>query len=204
MTTRTATNARLTAMKPRPDDSDSNVGARLAAVHGDAGAVEQTCLLRAHERHQRGHLLDRAKPPQRHLRAHELRDGLRVRLLTPLPAPDLPEDRYWGDAVDGHASRRHLARKRGGEADLGCLGGVVSRGPTRLATPNRPDDHDAAPASVDHPGQHELGHAHAHADVAGEGGFEPGRARVGPRAAGAQTEGADEDGYRPDPELRCH
>src|SRR5713101_1181408 len=61
--------------------TDSDVRPRLPAVHRDACAVEKARLLRADERHHAGHLLHLSESPQRHLRAHERRDRLRVRLL---------------------------------------------------------------------------------------------------------------------------
>src|SRR6266851_1743219 len=110
--------------------TDSDVRPRLPAVHRDACAVEKARLLRADERHHAGHLLHLSESSQRHLRAHERRDRLRVRLLPAVPAAALPQDRTRRDAVDGHALRRHLPGQRLDEADLRGLGGVVRRSST--------------------------------------------------------------------------
>src|SRR5712691_7812600 len=128
-TTATARKARLMNVKPRPGDRDSDVRPGLPAVDGDARTVEEACLLRADERDHVRHLLHHAKSPERHLGAHERVDPIRVRLLPPIPAAALPQDRTRSDAVDGHALRGHLAGERRGEADFGGLGGVIRGAP---------------------------------------------------------------------------
>src|SRR5713226_467219 len=194
----TPRHARLTEVKPRPPRCDSDIGAGLPAVHGYARTIEEACLLRADERDHARHLLHRPKPPERHLGAHEMVNPFRVRLLPSIPAAALPQDRTRSDAVDVHTLRGHLAGERSGEADLAGLGGVVGRGPSRLAPIDGRDDDHAAPAALDHARQYKLRHARADSEVADERGFELGRPGVRPRAAGTHAEVVDEDVYRPE------
>src|SRR5260370_14247918 len=202
-TTATARNARLMNVKPRPGDRDSDVRPGLPTVDGDARTVEEACLLRADERDHVGHLLHHAKPPQRHLGAHERVDPFRIRLLPPMPAAALPQDRTRSDAVDRHALRGDLASERRREADLGGLGGVVGRSSSRLASIDGRDDDYAAPAALAHARQHELRHARTDAAVADECRFELRGPGIRPRAAGTHAEVVDEDDYRPAHLLGC-
>src|SRR5260370_2647380 len=197
-TTATTRNAALMFVEPQTPESNSDVRAGLPTVHGDARAIEKACLLRADERDHVGDLLHDAKSPEWHLGAHEGVNPFRIRLLPPIPAAALPQNRTRSDTIDGHALRGDLAGERRGEADLGGLGGVVRRSSSRLASIDGRDDDHAAPVALEHARQHELRHARADPEVAGECRFELRGPGIRPRAAGAHAEVVDEDVYRPE------
>src|SRR5260370_5812105 len=164
-------NAALMFVEPQTPDSNSDVRAGLPTVHGDARAIEKACLLRADERDHVGDLLHHAKSAERHLGAHAGVDPFRIRLLPPIPAAALPQNRTRSDTIDGHALRGDLAGERRGAADLGGLGGVVGRSSSRLASIDGRDDDHAAPAALEHARQQELRHARTVAEVDGDSRF---------------------------------
>src|SRR5215831_2558298 len=149
-----------------------NIRARLTTVYIDTGPRHEGGTLRGQECHHRRNFFGFAKAPQRHLIAHEILDEHRIFLLAPLPRAAWEQDGTWRHYIYHDTVFGKLLGKRFGPAIHARLHGVVGHRPTRLASIDRRNVDDTAPAAFAHERNHQARGPHRREEVEVQG-FRP-------------------------------
>src|SRR5215510_593094 len=131
-----------------------NIRARLTAVYIDTGPRHQRGTLRSQEGHHRRYFFGFAKTSQRHLIAHKILDKYGVFLLAPLPRAAWKQDGTRRHYINHNTVFGKLLGKRFGPAIHARFHGIVGHRSTSLASIDRRNVDDTAPATFAHQRNH--------------------------------------------------